>query len=192
VTSKGDLIVTTKRSTTAAGSIRRILVPVDFSAASLQAAAYAFALARQLGAEVRCTTVVDVSDLRVAMQAGLHDFDTSSALQRQVRKWIGGEFDRLTADAGVEVQRDVRRGIPELEILEAIGRYKPDLIVMGSTGIARRLPLGSRTRAVMRGTLVPVLTVRPRENVETRRRAPVVREKDETPRNRPASRRSRA
>jgi nucleotide-binding universal stress UspA family protein len=172
--------------------IRRILVPVDFSTASLQAASCAFAIARQLGAEVRCTTVVDVSDLRVAMHAGLHDFETSVQLQRQVRKWISEQFETLTTDAGIEVEREVRRGIPELEILKAIARFNPDLIVMGSTGIARRLPLGSRTRAVMRGTLVPVLTVRPRGDVETKRRAPVVKEKDETPRSRPASRRTRA
>jgi len=144
--------------------IRRILVPVDFSAASLHAASFAFALARQLGAGIRCTTVVDVLDLRIAMRAGLDDFETNADLQRQVREWIDGEFEKLTAKAGLDVQREVRWGIPEQEILKTVRRFKPDLIVMGSIGIARRLPLGSRTRAVMRGTLVPVLVVRPPEN----------------------------
>jgi nucleotide-binding universal stress UspA family protein len=142
-------------------SIARILVPIDFSAASLHAASFAFVLGRQLGCEVRCTTVVDVLDLRIAMSAGLHDFETNADLQRQVSKWIDGEFDKLTASAGVEVQREVRRGVPEEEILKSVRRYKPDLIVMGSVGIARRFPLGSRTAAIMRETLVPVLVIRP-------------------------------
>jgi nucleotide-binding universal stress UspA family protein len=50
-------------------------------------------------------------------------------LQRQVRGWIGEEFDKITATAGVEVQREVRRGVPEHEILKSVRRYKPDLIV---------------------------------------------------------------
>ena len=151
----------TMRSGKAAASVRRILVPVDFSAASRRAALFAFALARQLHCEVRCTTVVDVSDLRIAMRAGLHDFETNEDVQRQVREWIDGEFDKLTARSGVDVQREVRRGIPEQEILKAVGRYKPHLIVMGSTGVARRIPLGSTTGLVMRKTNVPALVVRP-------------------------------
>lgn len=144
--------------------VRRILAPVDFSAASLRAASFAFALARQLGAEVRCTTVIDVLDLHIAVRAGLPEFETNADLKRQVRDWIHKEFAALTATTDVNVQLEVRRGIPEDEILKAARRYKPDLIVMGSNGIARRLPLGSRTRAVMRGTLVPVLIVRPTGN----------------------------
>lgn len=142
-------------------SIARILVPVDFSAASVHAASFAFVLARQLGCEVRCTTVVDVLDLRIAMRAGLHDFETNADQQRQVSKWIDGEFDKLAATAGMDVQREVRRGVPEDEILKAVARYRPDLIVMGSVGITRRLPLGSRTAAIMRETPVPVLVIRP-------------------------------
>src|ERR1051325_251081 len=140
-------------------TVRRILLPVDFSAASLQAAS--FALARQLGCAVRCTTVVDVFDLRIAMRAGLHDFETNADLRRQVLRWIDGELDKLTAIAGMRVQREVRRGIPEQEILESVRRYKPDIIVMGSIGMARRFPLGSRTRFVMGHTAVPVLVIRP-------------------------------
>ena len=81
-----------------------------------------------------------------------------------MRRWIDGEFDKLTAIAGMGVQREVRRGIPEQEILKSVRRYKPDLIVMGSIGIARRFPIGSRTRFVMRGTTVPVLVIRPADD----------------------------
>lgn len=141
-------------------SIARILVPVDFSATSLHAAQFAFVLARQLGCEVRCTTVIDVLDLRIAMRAGLHDFETNEDLQQKVGQWIDGEFDKLAATAGVTMQREVRRGVPEDEILKTVARYKPDLIVMGSAGVTNRFPIGSRTSAMMRETMVPVLVIR--------------------------------
>ena len=155
--------MTTKGSSTAPSVIRRILVPVDFSDESRHAASFGFTLARQLGCDICCMTVVDVLDLRIAMRAGLHDFETNDDLQRQVRRWIDGEFDKLTATAGVEVEREVRGGIPEHEILASVRRYEPDIIIMGSTGIARRFPLGSRTGYVMRETTVPVLVIRSAE-----------------------------
>lgn len=153
----------TKQSRIARSVVERILVPVDFSVASLHAASFALMLARQLGAELRCVTVVDVLDLTIAIRSGLQDFETNAGLQRQVRAWIDKEFENLSTTTGVDFEREVRRGIPEDEILKAVRRYKPDLIVMGSNGIARRLPLGSRTRAVMVRSLVPVLVVRPPE-----------------------------
>ena len=39
-------------------------------------------------------------------------------------------------------------------------RFARWMASMGSIGIARRFPLGSRTRVVMRGTTVPVLVIR--------------------------------
>jgi len=48
-----------------------------------------------------------------------------------VRRWIDGEFDKLTVIAGTDVQREVRRGIPEQEILKSVplraGRYRHGL-----------------------------------------------------------------
>jgi Universal stress protein UspA and related nucleotide-binding proteins len=149
-----------KGSMTKTSGVRRILVPVDFSDASRHAAAVAFGLARQLGAGVRCVAVIDVADLRIAMRAGLHDFETNRELQADVHRWIADQFDTITAECGLDVEREVRRGIPEQEILDSVRQYEPDLIVMGSSGITRRLPLGSRTRTVMRATEVPVLVVR--------------------------------
>jgi nucleotide-binding universal stress UspA family protein len=150
-----------KRAALPDAVVTRVLIPVDFSAASLSAAAFGLDLARQLGAAVRCTTVIDVLDLHVAMRTGLDGFETNADLQRQVGKWIDDEFEKLAVTSGVAFDREVRRGVPETEILAAVRRYAPDLVVMGSTGIARRLPLGSRAAAVMRGTIVPVLVVRP-------------------------------
>ncbi|HEX7154238.1 MAG TPA: universal stress protein [Thermoanaerobaculia bacterium] len=140
--------------------VRRILVPVDFSDTSRDAARYAFGLARQLDAEVIATTVIDVLDLRIAMKnTGVREFETGEDQQRQVRAWIDAEFTKLTTECGCTVVHHVRHGMPEKELLAAIAELRPDLVVIGATGISGRKPLGSRTLEVINETDVPVLVV---------------------------------
>ena len=145
--------------------IKQILVPVDFSPASSSAARYAIeTLAPQLGAEVTFVTVLDVGDLRVAMSAGLHGFENDEDVKRQVREWIESQFAKIeSATDSVKAKRDVRRGLPEREILEAIQEHHADLIVMGAHGIARRIPMGSKAEHVLRHTHVPLLLIRAEE-----------------------------
>lgn len=142
--------------------IQRIVVPVDFSEASRRAARYAVAeLAPQLKAEVTFVTVLEVGDLRVAMSAGLHGFDTDEELHAQVRQWIEDQFHGIDGPEDVvTAQRDVRRGIPEREIVEAIQEHEADLVVMGAVGIARRIPIGSKAEYVLRHADVPLLLIR--------------------------------
>ena len=142
--------------------IKRILVPVDFSASSCRAARYAVEeLAPQMGAEVVFVTVLDVGDLRVAMSAGLHGFGTDEELHRQVREWIEEQFRRIeSAQDAVKAQRDVRRGIPEREILEAVRQHRADLVLMGASGMGRRDPIGSKAEYVLRHADVPLMLIR--------------------------------
>jgi nucleotide-binding universal stress UspA family protein len=145
--------------------IKRIVVPVDFSEVSCRAARFAVnELAPQLGAEVVFVAVLDVGDLRVAMKAGLHGFDTDEELHRKVREWIEEQFEKIeSGDESVKAQRDVRRGVPEREIVEAIREHEADLVVMGSTGITRRIPIGSKTEYVIRHVELPLLLIHGKE-----------------------------
>lgn len=137
--------------------IRRIVVPVDFSDASNRAARYAASeLAQPLGAEVVLVTVLEISDLRVAMKEGLHGFESDDELRAQVEQWLEDNFAKL----GVDARRDVRRGIIDREICEAIAEHEADLVVMGAVGITRRIPLGSKADYVLRHVDVPVLLVK--------------------------------
>lgn len=139
--------------------IEMIVAPVDFSDTSLRAAGFATALARQLGAKIRFVTVLEISDLRTAMREGLHDFETNEAMHAAVDSWVKTQFARI--NPGGQDDLDIRRGLPEHEILAAIRDHKADMVVMGSEGITRRLPLGSKTEAVMRKCDVPVVVIRP-------------------------------
>ena len=145
--------------------IKRIVVPVDFSPVSTRAARYTVEeLAPQLGADVVFVTALEVGDLRVAMRAGLHGFDTDEELHSQVDHWVESQFAAIEPPpGGVKTRRDVRRGVPEREIVEAIVEHQADLVVMGSTGVARRIPIGSKAEHVIRNCNVPVLLIRERE-----------------------------
>lgn len=147
--------------------ISRILVPVDFSDVSIKAARYALdELAPQLGASVLLVTVLEVGDLRVAMKAGLHGFDNDEELHEQINEWIDEQFGRIesASDGRVKTSRSVRRGIPEKEILQAIREHETDLVVMGSTGVARRIPMGSKAEFLVRNSDVPLLLIHPSES----------------------------
>ena len=140
--------------------IKRIVCPVDFSAAACRAADYAVnELSPATGAEVVLVTVLEPSDLRVAMNAGLHGFDSDAELHAQVQQWIEQQFAKITAGKA-EVKRDVRRGLPEREIVEAIQERKADLVVMGAVGIARRFPMGSKAEYVLRNCDVPLVLIK--------------------------------
>ena len=137
--------------------IQRIVVPVDFSEASNRAARYAVdELAIPLGAEVVLVTVLEISDLRVAMSEGLHGFENDDELRAQVEGWLEGNFAKL----GIDARRDVRRGMVDREICEAIVEHKADLVVMGAVGITRRIPIGSKADYVLRHADVPLLLVK--------------------------------
>jgi nucleotide-binding universal stress UspA family protein len=142
--------------------ISRIVVPVDFSDVSCHAAAYAVReLAPPLGAEVVFVTVLEASDLRVAVSAGLHGFENDEELHRQVADWIEEQFTKVeSAKGSVKAQRDIRRGIVDREIVDAIREHHADMVVMGSVGITKRLPIGSKAEYVLRHTNVPVVLIR--------------------------------
>lgn len=140
--------------------VRLILIPVDFSNPSRQAVKVGVALAGQIGAAVTLLSVLDVADMRVAVEKGLVPLTGGTDLHGRVQQWIESQFDELSAGTKVECERVVRRGVAELEIVSAIEKYAPDLVVMGSTGLAKRIPFGSTTEFVIRHTEVPILLVR--------------------------------
>ena len=141
--------------------IRRILIPVDFSSTSRKAAAWGIGLAQQLGVEALVVSVLEPSDLRVAMNAGLHGFETDEDVKRQVHEWVREQYASIVPAGAKHVSTDVRRGLVEREIVEAIVDFDASLVVMGSSGVTSRVPFGSKTEYVMRNCDVPVVVIRP-------------------------------
>lgn len=145
--------------------IRRILVPVDFSANSRESLRYACRFAEQFGAEICLLHVIEPMMLGgdfgyTPVPSGDLDEQRMESARREL-KTIAGELG-----AGVPVESQVRLGRAWKEITET-ARLKPaDLLIVsthGYTGFKYAL-LGSVAEKIVRHSPCPVLVVRPGEH----------------------------
>jgi nucleotide-binding universal stress UspA family protein len=145
-------------------AIKRVLVPVDFSADSLHALTYACDLARRWGATVVALHVVEPIYLGEASVLLAARPDPAQLLDEQW-KICNRELTRLSEDMardGRKVRTVVKRGVAAHVIVDTAKRMAADLIVMathGRTGLDHML-VGSVAEKVVRAASCPVLTVR--------------------------------
>jgi nucleotide-binding universal stress UspA family protein len=146
---------------------KKILCPVDQSAASRQGLQNASRLARVFGGHLVVLTVVPtVSWVSAVAATG----QLAGAVAEYEGKWRS-EFEQFLGGvsfAEVNVQREVRHGTPDEQIIAAAREHQADLIVMGATGrtgLARVL-LGSVTRRVLQQLPCSLLVVKQEDAVE--------------------------
>jgi glycine betaine transporter len=139
--------------------IKRIFVPIDFSAYSERALELGLEMARAFGARLQvfhCYQEVAGAGAPVG-SAGLDDSVRVDAEKKL--KAVVGRFD----SDGVEVELDLIPGIfPGAALLEAARKTTADLIVIGTHGRSglKHALLGSVAEEVMREAHCPVVTVR--------------------------------
>jgi nucleotide-binding universal stress UspA family protein len=135
---------------------QRILIPVDGSACSDQAAQYGFALARTLDTPVTLCHVVS--------SHGLAEDDEHQRIEHQHGHGLLEHWQHTAEHAGLKARVHLMTGdrIAEL-IIEATRLENSDLIVMGTHGRSNigRLLLGSVAERVLRLAHTPVLIVKP-------------------------------
>jgi nucleotide-binding universal stress UspA family protein len=142
--------------------IKRILVPVDFSANSLYALDYAVDFAKRSTAELLVVSVIEplyyaLSELAVPAVGEL--------LEEQ-RRQSRAQLTRLEASYArrkVKLRALLQVGTPYQAIVDAAKQFKADLIIMatrGRTGVSHLL-LGSVAERVVRIAGCPVLTLPP-------------------------------
>lgn len=143
---------------------KRILVPVDGSAAASQGLDEAIDLARHLQARIRLVHVVEPIIMMPAEAMAGAVIELADSV-RHAGSELLEDCKKKVAKAGVEVDQ---------ELIEAIGRSagecvvnkaeetKSDLIVCGTHGRrgVRRLLMGSDAEYIVRRATVPVLLVR--------------------------------
>ena len=140
---------------------QRVLVPVDFSAPSEAAFAYALTLAHAVGAEVRVCHIIPTPHMLDALyERGLTPPETVKQITQKARKRI----KELAATQGstVPFRMHCQEGEAAEGILQQAETLKVDLIVMGTHGRsgAERFFLGSVAETVVRRAPCPVLTLR--------------------------------
>jgi nucleotide-binding universal stress UspA family protein len=140
-----------------------ILVPIDFGEPSERALELAVELAKQNGGEVIILHVFDVPASYAGM--GISPIDLLAPMWAAGRKQLEDTLEKVKTTIPGATE-EIARGAPWREILAAIERHRPDLVVMGTHG-RRGVPravLGSVAEKIVRLSPVPVLTVRARDD----------------------------
>jgi len=147
---------------------QRILVPVDGSPTSTEGLEQAIALARLTGGTIRVMHVID--DMPFLMSAEGYGFmagDVLGLLRGAGEKILDEAQTRVKA-AGVPVNEVLLESLQGRlcdHVVEQVGEWKADLVVLGTHGRrgVRRVVLGSDAEQILRTSTVPVLLVRGRE-----------------------------
>ncbi len=146
-------------------NMKKILVPIDGSPASENAAEKAVELAKKYNSEVSFVSVVDTRftytyDIGgvISIPMNKPDFtDELVKLQSQILDYYFTKFD----SPEIVIKKAVLSGEPHEEIIKYANNEKSDLIVMGRRGFSqvRRFFVGSITQRVIADSPCPVLVV---------------------------------
>lgn len=139
--------------------MKNILVPIDFSKASLNAAKYAVSFAEALSANLHLLNVVPapvVIDDSILASVLI----TQAELSENNHRLMKEEVDSLSKKANVEIKSIVAEGLPSDVITEVAKELKAELIIMGMKGKGKSNSVfGSTATAVIRKAGFPVLVI---------------------------------
>ena len=143
-------------------SLKKILVPTDFSLPSQKALRYAIELSKHFGGDILLMHVVERPALSPAFLA---TGTAAEDLDAQVRAWAEGELAKMIANevpTGVKVRTILRGGAAAAEIIAMAKGEDVDLLVMGTAGqgFLQHMLMGSVAEKVVRKAPCAVLTVR--------------------------------
>jgi nucleotide-binding universal stress UspA family protein len=154
--------------------MKRILVPVDFSPHTAISCQYALAIAGTTGAEI--ILFHSFYDQLYYSAGGFNSGGFESGImltdeiimdfQRQKETRLMELAKALKSSgtssgkSGVNLSYHLGTGDPEVQILQAVEEFKPDLIIMGSGGMGKkRLLSGSVARRIMNSADIPIIAV---------------------------------
>lgn len=148
-------------------TLKKILLPTDFSEYSEAAREYACSLVEMFNAELHLLHVLQ-DLIAMAPEPGMA-FPPPGDYMKELQASAEQALAKRPGDSlpgNYKVVREIRHGSPFLEIIRYAKDQEIDLIVMGThgrTGLAHVL-LGSVAEKVVRKSPCPVLTVRPSEH----------------------------
>ncbi|APW98468.1 stress protein [Halobiforma lacisalsi AJ5] len=137
----------------------RILVPTDGSDYAERAASRAFDLAETADGTVYAISIAETGPLGSVRLPG-DDASAADVLTDRAATFVE-RLEERGADRGIDVEGEVRTGVPAHEILEYADEVDAEVVVMGTRGRGGvgRLMLGSVTDGVTRHGDLDVLVV---------------------------------
>jgi nucleotide-binding universal stress UspA family protein len=143
--------------------LKRVLVAVDGSPMSMEAARQGVEAARLAGGQIKAVYVADVH--RLAHLPGYSSFpgikEKLIELMEKEGSSATGSVRHLTEEAGVPFEGEVMQGDPAQELLRASEEWPAELLVLGRVGHSglAKVILGSVAEKVVRKAGIPVLLV---------------------------------
>jgi nucleotide-binding universal stress UspA family protein len=144
-------------------TMKKILVPCDFSKPAISAFRFALDVAAQSKGKVYLLNVVELPVLHDTVMMPVLNFEAE--MLRELKEKAEQSFSKLISKhekEGVKVVREVVFGPVSREILDFTKRENLDLIIMGTHGASglREFVVGSNAEKIVRSSPVPVLTVK--------------------------------
>jgi nucleotide-binding universal stress UspA family protein len=162
-----------KSTSTDQPSLKKILVPIDYSECSVFACRYALKIAGRLQAEIRLfhtyySPAFDLIELASAVQTqtqlkeeALSNLEASE--KETVENFVRSLKDFIAENklTDIHISYEIKPGVPEDEIRRYSEWYEPDLVVMGTHGKGSGVSniMGSVTAAVIGKIDFPVLAI---------------------------------
>lgn len=152
-------------------NVKRILVPVDFSDASVNAIKLAIDFAEIFKSEIRLfhvyyNPVIEVApfDTSHAYQINLTNYlhEIEQNARKQLSDLVLEQKKQLAkSKSKVRITQSMSNGLPADEIHSMCNKYRPGLIIMGSKGIGKQSEgmMGSVTLKVVAKSDVPVIAL---------------------------------
>jgi universal stress protein A len=140
--------------------LKKILVPIDFSAQSRKAFHYAISFAKQFNAEILLLHVVEMVPAPDVLESGSFNIQLRDAAADGLAEW------KKQSSRQAPVQTELRDGSPFREIVRVADESNIDLIILGTQGRSglSHFLIGSTAERVVRHAPCPVMVVREREH----------------------------
>ncbi len=147
--------------------LKRIIVGHDLKAGGERALRSAALFAKRCGAGLRLVHVVEP---RHSYQRISHPFASPYRIE-ELAQMAGAKLEALTVSpdlTGLEVEYEVRKGKPFVELIIARRAWQADLIVVGGASREEERLLGSTSERVLRKAMVPVMVAKRALSAEPR------------------------
>ena len=145
--------------------LKKIMAAIDFSEHSFAVAEYTAGLAADVGANLLLTNIINTKSIDMmeiaAKRVAIFSIEKYIEEQIENRKKLFGDLQNKLNLGNLNVQANVRTGVPYSEILMEIKEAKPDLLVMGRKGRSELadMVIGSCAQKMFRRCPIPLLTI---------------------------------
>jgi nucleotide-binding universal stress UspA family protein len=150
-------------------AMKKILVPVDFSAPSLEAVKFAMNLCAKSKGEVRLIHIVELPVLYDSTLMPALSFE--EVFYNEMKEKAEKNFEKIItkwSKEGLKISKQVEFGHFITKLMVAAEAWKADVLVMGTHGSSgvREFVIGSNTEKVVRYSDIPVMVIRKATKIE--------------------------